>query len=132
MPTTIFCAGTSCQNLAQIFDEPILRGDRARRRRDPVLVEVHEDDGVAFFAEEFVIVSVVARGQFDHELEANGVERRARVPRRIRGSAAWIWSGIDSKSTTMPDLVGLDGVFDDIANEVVARVRIRQQLRPFR
>ena len=63
----------------QIFDKPILRGDRARRRRSPVLVEIHQDDRVAFFAEEFVIVGVVARGQLDHQLQADGVQRGAKL-----------------------------------------------------
>ncbi len=47
--------------LAQVFDEPILGGDGARRRSQPMLVVVHQHDGVTFLAEEFVIVRVVAR-----------------------------------------------------------------------
>ncbi len=54
------------QHLTQVLDEPVLRGDRAGRRSQPVLVVVHQHDGVALFAEKFVIVGVVARGKRNH------------------------------------------------------------------
>ena len=58
-----FLRGHNFPNLAEIFDKPILRGDGARRRSKPVLVVIHENDGVALFAEKLVIVIVVARGK---------------------------------------------------------------------
>src|SRR5580692_1309337 len=45
-----FLRGYDFQNLAQIFDKPVLCGDGTGRRGQPVLVVVHEDDGVALFA----------------------------------------------------------------------------------
>src|ERR1700722_17830347 len=74
-----FLRGDDFANLAEILDKPVLRGDRAWRRSEPVLVVIHEDDGVALFAKEFVIVNVVARWQRDHEFETSGVQRGGKL-----------------------------------------------------
>ena len=42
--------GNKLQNLAEIFYEPILGGDRPRSGGDPVLIGVHQHDGVALLA----------------------------------------------------------------------------------
>ena len=79
MPTTIFCAGTTLRYLAQVLHEPVLRRDRPRRRRQPVLVVIHQDNGVGLPAEKRVIVFIVARWQGNHQLQSRRVQRRRQL-----------------------------------------------------
>ena len=64
-----FLRGDNFADLAEVFHEPILGSDGAGRRGQPMLVVVHQDDGVALLAEEFVVVGIIARGEGNHELQ---------------------------------------------------------------
>ena len=58
----------------QVPDEPVLGGDGPRRRREPVLVVVHENDGVGVAADALVVVGRVGRRQRHEELRVLAVE----------------------------------------------------------
>ncbi len=72
-----FPRGHNLHHLPQVFDIPILGGNGTGRRGLPVLVVVHQHDGVALLGEESVIVGIVARGKGHHELQAYGMQRRS-------------------------------------------------------
>ena len=67
------------QHLPQVLHKPILRRDRPRRRRQPMLVVIHQDNRVGFLAEEFVVVRIVPRRQRDHQLQPDGMQRRRKL-----------------------------------------------------
>src|SRR5882724_8413827 len=118
------------ENLRQVFDEPVLGGDGARRRSKPVLVVIHHHDGVALVAKEFVIVSVVACGQSDHQLQARGVQLRGQrgdelAEVRLAGVGDFFEVNNDSS------LMRFDGILGDIPRELMPRSRIRKHLGHF-
>ena len=91
-----------------------------------MLVVIHEDDGVALFAEVFVVVIVVARGKSDHELQVGGVERGG----EFRGELAEVnLAGIGNFLEVHHDagLVSQNGVFGDILNEKAPGSGISEQ-----
>ncbi len=125
-----FLRGDLCQDLAQIFDKPILSADGTRRGGDPVLVKIQQHDGVAFLAEKFVIVGVVASGQLDHQLQTDGMEGRCELGGEFTEvRLGRIRNGLEVDHDA--HLVGLDGILDDVANQMVAGVGVRQKLRHF-
>ena len=63
-------------DLAEVFHVPILGSNRAWRRGLPVLVVVHQHDGVALFGEESVIIGIVPRRESKHQLQPYRVQRR--------------------------------------------------------
>ena len=58
--------GNIVEYLTQIFNEPVLCRDGARRGKRPVLVVIHQHNRVALLAEILVIVGIIACGQRDH------------------------------------------------------------------
>ena len=117
-------------HLMEIFDKPILSGDRAWRRRNPVLIEIKQNDRVALFAEEFVIVGVVTSRQFDHQFQTDSVEGRAEFGDELsKIGLRLIGDGLEIDDDA--GLVRLDGVFDDLADEAMPCLLIRQQLHHF-
>ncbi len=95
-----------------------------------MLVVIHQHDGIALLTEELVIVSVVARGQGDHQLQARGVQRRCQ--RRdelaeVRLAAIGDFFKVNDDSS----FVRFDGILRDIPHESLARSRIRKHLRHF-
>ena len=74
-----FPRGHFLHHLPQVFNVPVLGSNGTRGRGLPVLVVVHQHDGVALLGKEFVIVGIVARGEGHHELQAHGMQRRFKL-----------------------------------------------------
>jgi hypothetical protein len=74
-----FLRGNELSNRRQIGRKPVLRGNRAGRRRQPVIVVVHQDDGVGFPPDGGVVIAPIRRGQGHHELEVRAVQRGGKL-----------------------------------------------------
>src|SRR6267154_5837811 len=107
------------KDLAKVFDKPVLCGDRSGGRGQPVLIVVHEHNGVAFLTEKLVIVGVVAGGERDHQFQSDGMQRGA----EFGGEFTEVWLGGVGDFLEVDDYAGLvsaDGVVHDVANQILA------------
>ena len=52
-----------------IFYEPVLRGDGTGRGRAPVLIVVHQDNGIRGFADARIVVHPICSGEAHHQLQ---------------------------------------------------------------
>src|SRR6267154_5372364 len=105
--------------LAKVFDKPVLCGDRSGGRSVPVLIVVHEDNGVAFLAEKLVIVGVVAGGKRHHQFQSYGMQSGA----ELGGEFAEVWLGGVGDFLEVDDYSGLvsaDGIVHYVANQILA------------
>ena len=95
-----------------------------------MLVVVHQHDRVAFLAEEFVIIRVVARRQSDHEFQSCRVEHGREGGDEF---AEVLLAGVGNffKIDDNACLVRINGIRGDVPREILPGGRIRKHLRHF-